>query len=107
VSIVTASSNRKIEKRFCRCALEFNFAPIKGPGVFTFSRKGQNRFTLLYMYFCPLFVYNSSQIKCSGYIVSITNGLSRIVTSYLGITEQNQVVSHSNVTLSFPKHDYY
>jgi hypothetical protein len=101
VGIANATSNRKIQKRFCKCVLEFNFASIRGPGAFTFSRKGQNRFVLVNMYFLPVIRYNSSQTKCSGYNVSITNSLSLIVTSYLGITEQNQVVSHYTVARSF------
>jgi hypothetical protein len=39
VSIVIASSNRKNGKSFCKCVLEFNFAPIKGPVAFTFLGK--------------------------------------------------------------------
>jgi hypothetical protein len=29
--------------------------------------------------------YNLLQTKCNGYIITVSNGLSRIVTSYLGI----------------------
>ncbi len=89
-----------------QCVLEFNFAPIKGPVAFTFLRK---RSKSLYPIRCllPVICCISSQTKCSGYIASITYGLSRIVTSYLGITEPNQVVSHYTATRSFPKHDSY
>ncbi len=35
--------------------------------------------------FFARYSYNSPKTKCNGYIVTVSNGLSRILMSYLGI----------------------
>jgi hypothetical protein len=47
------------------------------------SRKSVKQLATLAPIFCPLLI--SRQTKCNDYIVTFSNGLSRIVTSYLGI----------------------
>jgi len=45
------------------------------------------------MYFLHVTPYTLPQTKCNGYIVTVTKGLSGIVTSYLGTNVQNLVVT--------------
>ncbi len=61
------------------------------------------------MHFLPVTRYNSPQTECNDSIVTVTNGLCRIVLSYLGIkfAVQNQVIFSSQCYLYFPKHDHH
>jgi hypothetical protein len=59
------------------------------------------------MYTCILIPFSlQSQTKCNGFIVTITNGLSRIVTNYLGIKCTKPSVTCYTVTYIL-KHDRY
>ncbi len=57
--------------------------------------------------FLPITHFNSPQTKCYEYIITVSNGLSQIVTSYLGIkqTKPNRYSLHRNSY--FLQHDLY
>ncbi len=57
------NSSKNQKNVFCKCILDFNFAPIKG-SVFFISKKSQIRCTLLY----TLIIFGEREYKCKTYI---------------------------------------